>query len=118
MFLLVVVVAVLAGSISPWILAIYIFASLITFVVYAIDKSAAGTERRRVPESSLHLLALIGGWPGALLAQQQLRHKTRKQPFRLILWLMILVNFALFAWLFTPLVHEFSWQSGIRGLAL
>ena len=68
--------------------------SLFTFIVYAIDKAAARAQRRRTPESTLHLLALAGGWPGALLAQKWLRHKSVKQPFRTVFWLTMVLNVA------------------------
>ena len=45
---------------------------------------------------------LLGGWPGALIAQQTLRHKSRKASFRAVFWLTVLVNCGLFIWLFTP----------------
>jgi uncharacterized membrane protein YsdA (DUF1294 family) len=64
----------------------------VTFLVYAWDKSAARRGAWRVPESTLHVLALLGGWPGALLAQRVLRHKTRKQPFGAIFWVTVLAN--------------------------
>ncbi|MDP1655014.1 MAG: DUF1294 domain-containing protein [Hylemonella sp.] len=73
----------------------YGLSSLITFAVYAVDKSAARTGGRRVPERTLHLLALLGGWPGALLARQWLRHKSRKPRFSAMLWLTVLGNVAL-----------------------
>ena len=76
------------------ILALYLAASLVTFVVYALDKSAAKAGRWRTPEKTLHILALIGGWPGAMLAQQKLRHKSQKQPFRAIFWLTVAINLA------------------------
>jgi uncharacterized membrane protein YsdA (DUF1294 family) len=66
--------------------------SVVTFVVYARDKSAAGTRRRRVPENTLHLLAVFCGWPGALLARRTLRHKTRKTRFLVVFWLTALAN--------------------------
>ncbi len=72
------------------------FLSLVTYAVYALDKTAAGQGRRRVPERTLHLLALLGGWPGALLAQQRLRHKTSKTRFLLLFWLTVGINICTF----------------------
>lgn len=66
--------------------------SLCTYGVYALDKNAARRSRPRVPERTLHLLALLGGWPGALIAQQRLRHKTRKTAFLVVFWLSVLLN--------------------------
>ncbi len=70
----------------------YGFMSLVTYAVYAADKAAARRRRCRVPERTLHLLALLGGWPGALLAQRRLRHKTSKSGFRLVLRLTVLLH--------------------------
>ena len=65
---------------------IYLVAiNVVTFGAFALDKAAAQSERRRIAETTLLTLALIGGSLGALAAQQILRHKTRKQPFRAIL---------------------------------
>lgn len=94
--------AVLAANLPPAILLIYLAASVVTFIAYAIDKSAARKGRWRTQEGTLHLLALIGGWPGALVAQSVLRHKSRKQPFRVIFWLTVILNCAAIAWLLTP----------------
>lgn len=55
----------------------------------------------RTQESTLHGLSLIGGWPGALIAQQSLRHKTRKEEFRFVFWLTVVINIGVFVWLFT-----------------
>jgi len=81
----------------------YLGASLLTFMVYALDKSAAKAGRWRVSERTLHLLALFGGWPGALLAQQWLRHKTSKPGFIAMFWLTVWVNVAAYL----------AWHSGI-----
>lgn len=66
--------------------------SAITFVAYALDKHAAQTGRWRTPESTLHLLELAGGWPGAWLSQQWLRHKSRKPAYRAAFWAMVALH--------------------------
>lgn len=71
---------------------IYFVLSLITFVMYAFDKIAAKNGSRRTPEDKLHFIALIGGWPGALIAQQVLRHKTVKKEFVSVFWVTVIVN--------------------------
>lgn len=76
--------------------------SAITFVVYALDKHAAQAGRWRTPESTLHLLELVGGWPGAWIAQQWLRHKSRKLGYRVVFWTMVVLHVvALAAWCWT-----------------
>ncbi|HAA46306.1 MAG: hypothetical protein XD36_1473 [Halomonas sp. 54_146] len=74
------------------IVAFYAVASLFAYITYAVDKKAAIKNRQRVSERSLHLLGVLGGWPGALLAQQQLRHKTQKTSFRLVFWFTVALN--------------------------
>ncbi|MGB9992740.1 DUF1294 domain-containing protein [Pseudoduganella rhizocola] len=78
-------------------LAVYGTASVICFFAYAIDKSAARKGRRRTPERTLLLLGLACGWPGGLLAQQWLRHKSIKTSFRLKFWATVALNLALLA---------------------
>ena len=101
-FLAIVGFSVLAGRIPPLVLAIYTGASLLAFIVYAADKSAARKGGWRTRESTLHLLSLAGGWPGALVSQQTLRHKSKKESFRLVFWFTVLLNCGVFAWLLTP----------------
>lgn len=101
-FLAAVGVAVVTSEVPPALLGLYVIASLITYAVYAMDKSAARNGAWRTKESRLHMLALIGGWPGALVAQQRLRHKSRKRSFRAVFWLTVLLNCAAFAWTLTP----------------
>ena len=101
-FLAIVGASVLASKISPLVFAVYVVASLITFIVYAVDKSAAKRGAWRTQESTLHLLSVIGGWPGALVAQQKLRHKSKKRSFRTVFWLTVLLNCGAFVWLLTP----------------
>lgn len=76
--------------------------NLICYWCYAQDKEAAQLGQRRIPEQSLHLLSFLGGWPAAWLAQEKLRHKTQKQPFRKIYKLTIVFNILLLAWLVSP----------------
>ncbi|MBW8313113.1 MAG: DUF1294 domain-containing protein, partial [Rhizobium sp.] len=73
----------------------YAAMSLLALATYAIDKSAAQSGRRRIPENTLHLFALLGGWPGALVAQQWLRHKSVKTGFLGVFWLTVFANLAL-----------------------
>ncbi|KGQ17927.1 Cold-shock DNA-binding domain protein [Lysobacter dokdonensis DS-58] len=69
------------------------------FLIYWMDKAAAQRQGRRVAENSLHLLALLCGWPGALLAQGLLRHKTQKMAFQLVFWLTVIANVGVMGWL-------------------
>jgi uncharacterized membrane protein YsdA (DUF1294 family) len=78
-----------------WCAALYGGASLVCFIAYALDKSAAIHGRRRTPERSLLLLGLACGWPGALLAQRWLRHKTVKTSFRIAFWCTVALNIAI-----------------------
>ncbi len=105
-FFAAVYAAVLFGDLSPVALLVYPVASAVTFAAYAIDKSAAQKGRWRTSEGTLHLLSVIGGWPGALVAQSVLRHKSRKQPFRAVFWITVILNCAAVAWLSTPAGNE------------
>ena len=84
------------------ILVFYALASAVTFIAYLLDKSAARNGQWRTRESTLHLLALIGGWPGALVAQKQLRHKSSKASFLAVFWLTVLLNCGALGLLMTP----------------
>ena len=91
-------VAVRWGLSLP-ILFTYFGMSVVTVFAYAFDKSAAVYGLWRTAENTLHLLSLAGGWPGALLAQQLLRHKTKKQSFVFAFWVTVLLNVGAFvAW--------------------
>ncbi len=102
LFLVIVGVSVLTAKIPTLVFALYMVASLLTFIMYAVDKSAAKKGAWRTQESTLHLLSIAGGWPGALVAQQKLHHKSKKQSFRLVFWVTVLLNCSAFVWLFTP----------------
>lgn len=68
--------------------------SLFTFVAYGFDKRRARKGGRRVPEKTLHILSLLGGWPGAVVGQQVFRHKTQKVSFRIMFWLCVMLHLA------------------------
>ncbi len=101
-FLACIVLAVLFGRLPFGVLAVYLAVSGITFGIYALDKSAARRGSWRTRENTLHFLALSGGWPGALLAQHRLRHKSRKPAFRVWFWITASVNSMVLIWLITP----------------
>lgn len=89
---------------------LYLLLSLLTYLMYALDKKAAEQGHWRTPENTLHLLALAGGWPGALWAQSLLRHKSQKQPFKTILWLTIILNAGAFSWTLSQPGHALVQQ--------
>lgn len=83
--------------------ALFLALNLFVFSIYFLDKQAARDGRRRVSERTLLTLALIGGSLGAVAAQQILRHKTRKEPFRSILAGILILHCAVAAvLLFAP----------------
>ena len=75
-------------------LAVVLVFSFVAFVFYGFDKRRAQTDGRRVPEKTLHLLALFGGWPGALMGQRVFRHKTQKLSYRIVFWLCVVLHLA------------------------
>lgn len=100
----IVVVGIFVPSLMvPWPLLIYcgctVVASLIAFLAYGLDKWLAGARYgRRVPERILHWLELVGGWSGALLAQQLFRHKTQKVAFGLLFWSIVAIHLVVLAY--------------------
>lgn len=99
--------AALGGAItwwgmSPWIVAPYALASVVCFAMYLADKAAARAGRWRTSENLLLMAGLACGWPGAVLAQTLLRHKSSKPSFRARFWVTVVCNVALCAWLLSP----------------
>ena len=85
--------AQMAWSGQSWLpLAVYPAVSLITVLLYWQDKHQARTQAWRTPEKVLHASELLGGWPGALVAQQLFRHKTRKLSYQLMFWAIVLLH--------------------------
>jgi len=94
-FLAALALLVLRERIPPVAVAWYVVMSGLALVMYRADKAAASGGRRRTPETSLHLVGFLGGWPGALVAQQRYRHKTRKRSFQVTFWCSVAANSAL-----------------------
>lgn len=92
-FLLAVIALTVAG-VMPAALALgYGLMSVASYLMYALDKEVAGNARwRRTPEDTLHLLDLLGGWPGGLIAQHVARHKTAKASFQRGFWITVVLN--------------------------
>ena len=86
-----------------WFALVYLIASAITFLAYAFDKSSAKRGAWRTSEGTLHALSVVGGWPGALLAQQLLRHKSIKAEFRSVFWGTVATNVAAFIIVCSPI---------------
>jgi uncharacterized membrane protein YsdA (DUF1294 family) len=78
----------LPHSLATWLLSV----NLLTLLIYGVDKLAACKSWRRIPEATLLLFGVVGGWPGAIAGQQLFRHKTQKQPFRTYFYLSVGVN--------------------------
>ena len=70
----------------------YALMSLVAFIAYALDKRAARLNRPRIPEATLHLLELLGGWPGAFIAQRLLRHKNAKVGYQIVYWPIVTIH--------------------------
>lgn len=111
LFLAALVGAGLVDALPITLAALYLLTSLVTFIVYARDKSAARNNQWRIRENTLHALGLVGGWPGALIAQTTLRHKSRKSSFALVLWATALLHVSAFAaWFYlVPPAVRFAW---------
>ncbi len=111
-YLAIVAFAALFGAVwyywgsHPLVAALYVATSVASFIAYAIDKAAAQGGKWRISESSLIALGVVGGWPGSIIAQQRLRHKTRKRSFRVAFWGSVGINIVAFLTLSYPGVRE------------
>lgn len=99
---LLIATAIALAFVPAFLLWLYAGMSVLTFVVYAIDKSAARARRPRTPEKTLHALAVCCGWPGAMLAQQLLRHKSSKRSFLTMFWMTFAANITVLAYVLSP----------------
>ncbi|EPR75507.1 Integral membrane protein [Leifsonia rubra CMS 76R] len=102
-FAVALAVATTIGTIPWWVAALYAVASVVSYLAYAADKSAAQKRQWRVSESTLLGLGLVGGWPGSIIAQQRLRHKTQKLAFRRAFAVTVVLNVVVLVVVCTPL---------------
>jgi uncharacterized membrane protein YsdA (DUF1294 family)/cold shock CspA family protein len=102
LFIVIITICGFFGRVPSWAFVLYLAMSVITYFFYYCDKSAAQKGARRTPENTLHLLALFGGWPGAFVAQQTLRHKSIKRSFLAVFWITVALNSCAFIVLTTP----------------
>ena len=101
-FLLGLAALAIIGRLSWWVAGLYSAISVVAFYAYWVDKVAARNGHRRTPEQTLLLFGLLGGWPGAIIAQQVLRHKNRKASFQAAFWISVVVNCGLLLYIASP----------------
>lgn len=80
-----------------WITLWYLLASLITFATYAWDKRKARLSEWRVKERTLHVMELLGGWPGGFVAQRVFHHKRKKTKFIIVFWAIVTLHIGTWA---------------------
>lgn len=100
LFMLLVGIAIWDVELPPSFYYLYLSLNALTFIFYALDKYKAKHDKRRIKESTLHCLSLFGGWPLAVLAQEFLKHKTKKKTFRIAFWLTVLINITVLSGLY------------------
>jgi uncharacterized membrane protein YsdA (DUF1294 family) len=76
----------------------YALMSAVAFALYSIDNRRARRGQWRISEGTLHLIELLGGWPGAWIAQRVLRHKSSKFSYRIVFWLIVAAHAATWLW--------------------
>jgi uncharacterized membrane protein YsdA (DUF1294 family)/cold shock CspA family protein len=92
LFLLFLSVSIFIGRLHFVVLPVYVVFSAVAFIVYRSDKAAAQQNQWRTGEGTLFLLGVLGGWPGAFVAQQMFHHKTKKKSFQIKFWVTVLLN--------------------------
>jgi uncharacterized membrane protein YsdA (DUF1294 family) len=99
LFIVALFAAAVLGTVPFAVPVGYLAISIVTFGAYGADKSAARAHTWRTPETTLHVLALVGGWPGAAIAQAILHHKSKKTSFQVTFWATVACNCGALAWL-------------------
>ena len=80
-----------------FVIAYYTLLSVVAFIVYRVDKRRAAGGDWRVSERTLHTIELLGGWPGAWIAQRVFRHKRHKTKYLVVFWLIVAAH--ILAWI-------------------
>jgi uncharacterized membrane protein YsdA (DUF1294 family) len=107
--LLLLTMAALLQKVPDFVLVLYLAMSVLAYSLYAYDKRAAQQGRWRISEQTLQQVALLCGWPGALIAQTRLHHKTVKMRFQVAFWLMVAFNIGgLLALIYTKRLHDIN----------
>lgn len=107
--LLLLTIAALLQKVPDFVLLLYLAMSLLAYSLYAYDKKAAQRGRWRISEQTLQQVAFLGGWPGALIAQTRLHHKTVKPRFQAAFWLMVAFNIGgLLALIYTKRLNDIN----------
>lgn len=96
------IISIFSHSVPFIAFGIYAVTSLATFTAYCVDKNAAERKQWRIPEKTLHVMALLCGWPGAYAAQRMIRHKTIKEPFQSVFVATVFLNIASFVLYASP----------------
>jgi uncharacterized membrane protein YsdA (DUF1294 family)/cold shock CspA family protein len=109
-FLVLYLAVAVTWRVPGWVAAAYLALSVASFMLYAADKTAASTGARRTPERMLLAVGLLGGWPGGLVAQQLLRHKSIKSSFRSGFWATVAANVVAFVGLSSPWLGAWRWM--------
>jgi uncharacterized membrane protein YsdA (DUF1294 family) len=98
-FVLFVADSVLKGRVPVAVLGLYLVSSTLAFYLYKRDRVMGISHQRRISENTLHCWSLLGGWPGAALAQKLLHHQSRKRSFQVVYWFTVVLNSLGFFWL-------------------
>ena len=81
------------------ILLLFVAVNLISFALYGLDKQKAKKGLWRIRESTLLLVAALGGSLGALLGMEVFRHKTKHWQFKVLVPVFLVLHIALAVWL-------------------
>jgi uncharacterized membrane protein YsdA (DUF1294 family)/cold shock CspA family protein len=110
------------GLFPLWLLWAFAGMSALAFILYGLDKWAAKRDAQRTPESTLHFCGLLGGWPGALLAQQVFLHKSSKRSFQIAFWFVVVLNCGALGFALSPggaeFIHGILVSNGLTGTGL